>query len=215
MILIGNDVVDLNDADAHLDKIHPRFAERVLSRAEFAFWIDSPHPRQALLWTYWAAKESAYKALSRFFPSISFSHKKFELDVRSKKVFYQHHTLDCQIDQEQNYIHVTSNMIFEKNVNHKVSYHKAVFHKKDILPKISHSTDNRNDSWLLKQKIIQKIAESNNYCQEYLKIETLSIKSRTPHLFYKNKRQNTVFSLSHHGNYLAYVFAVDSCSGEK
>jgi phosphopantetheinyl transferase (holo-ACP synthase) len=61
---VGNDVVDL-DHPATRDKAgHERFLERVLAPAERAAVSAAEDPHLAL-WTRWAAKEAAYKVVSK------------------------------------------------------------------------------------------------------------------------------------------------------
>jgi phosphopantetheinyl transferase (holo-ACP synthase) len=77
---VGNDLVDLEDAEARLDGLHPRFEERVFTEAERSTLARSPH-RQRLHWALWAAKESAYKALKRLDPSLAFSPRALEVTL--------------------------------------------------------------------------------------------------------------------------------------
>lgn len=62
--LVGNDVVDLEDPrtlDKHTDA---RFLGRVLGTAERARVEAAAYPRTEL-WAFWAAKEAAYKVVSK------------------------------------------------------------------------------------------------------------------------------------------------------
>lgn len=77
---LGNDVVDLADPEARLDGLHPRFAERVFTRAEREA-LDASGDRHVLHWALWAAKESAYKALRRVEPRAVFAPRAFEVDL--------------------------------------------------------------------------------------------------------------------------------------
>jgi phosphopantetheinyl transferase (holo-ACP synthase) len=77
---LGNDVVDLADAEARLEGLHPRFEQRAFTAAERAALADSPH-RQRLHWALWAAKESAYKALKQLDPSLAFSPRELEVTL--------------------------------------------------------------------------------------------------------------------------------------
>jgi len=81
--VIGNDVVDLADPETREQGLHPRFDERVFSPRERALLVDrayraSPH---LLRWAFWAAKESAYKALKRLEPTLVFSPKRFAVEL--------------------------------------------------------------------------------------------------------------------------------------
>jgi phosphopantetheinyl transferase (holo-ACP synthase) len=77
-LAVGNDVVDLEDAEARLDGLHPRFEQRVFTEAERAALAGSPC-RLRLHWALWAAKESAYKALKQLDPALVFSPRELEV----------------------------------------------------------------------------------------------------------------------------------------
>jgi len=62
--LVGNDVVDLDHPATRGKAGHGRFLERVLAPAERAAVTADDDPHLAL-WTRWAAKEAAYKVLSK------------------------------------------------------------------------------------------------------------------------------------------------------
>jgi phosphopantetheinyl transferase (holo-ACP synthase) len=76
--MLGNDVVDLGDAECA--SRHRRFDARVFRVAEREVLARSADPgrvRQIL----WAAKESAYKALRRVDPRAVFSPRRFEVEL--------------------------------------------------------------------------------------------------------------------------------------
>ena len=66
---VGNDIVDL-EAPGNLGKSgDSRFLDRVLAAKERHLIAGAARP-DALLWAFWAAKEAAYKAISRGDPSV-------------------------------------------------------------------------------------------------------------------------------------------------
>ena len=66
---VGNDVVDLA-APGNLDKSgDSRFCGRVFTAEERAIIAGAARP-DGLLWAFWAAKEAAYKAVSRADPAV-------------------------------------------------------------------------------------------------------------------------------------------------
>jgi hypothetical protein len=77
---VGNDVVDLEDAETRLDGLHPRWEERVFGAAERRI-LDASPSRHLLHWALWAAKESAYKARKRIEPGTVFSPVEFEIEL--------------------------------------------------------------------------------------------------------------------------------------
>jgi phosphopantetheine--protein transferase-like protein len=66
---VGNDIVDLAAPDNPGKSGDDRFCGRVFTADERALITGAPRP-DALLWTLWAAKEAAYKAVSRSDPSV-------------------------------------------------------------------------------------------------------------------------------------------------
>ncbi|MEL7449340.1 MAG: 4'-phosphopantetheinyl transferase superfamily protein [Pseudomonadota bacterium] len=84
MRYLGNDVVDLKDADNHRSAANPRFAARVLTASEREASGASLNPRW--LWACWSAKEAAFKALGRHDEALPFIHRDFHvtLDAASR-----------------------------------------------------------------------------------------------------------------------------------
>ncbi len=78
--MVGNDVVDLNDRDADPQTLHPRFDARVFGSEELDQLRASARP-VALRWRLWAAKEAAYKAVSKVDPGLVFSPSRFRVGL--------------------------------------------------------------------------------------------------------------------------------------
>jgi phosphopantetheine--protein transferase-like protein len=66
---VGNDVVDLKDPENIGKSRDDRFLGRVFTVGERELIASFPSP-DTLLWSLWAAKEAAYKAVSRADPSV-------------------------------------------------------------------------------------------------------------------------------------------------
>jgi 4'-phosphopantetheinyl transferase superfamily len=77
---VGNDVVDLALPAARGKSADERFLARIATSAEREFVRASPTP-DATLWTLWAAKEAAYKALARRRARLPFSPRAFEVTI--------------------------------------------------------------------------------------------------------------------------------------
>ena len=80
---LGNDVVDLRDADAQPETLHPRFDAKAFDATERAFIGAGPGSNRRR-WSLWAAKEAAHKALRQEAPELGFApgHYHVELDER-------------------------------------------------------------------------------------------------------------------------------------
>ena len=81
--MLGNDVVDLADAEAALGATHPRFDDRVFTTSERTALSRSASPNR-LRWFFWAAKESAFKAARKLDPRVVFSPRRFEVTAISE-----------------------------------------------------------------------------------------------------------------------------------
>lgn len=84
MIRVGNDIVDLKSPFAKGKSKDKRFTKRVLTEAEQRLVDHSPFPDD-LLWIFWAAKETAYKAIAKSNPGISSAPKRYQVFIGSKK----------------------------------------------------------------------------------------------------------------------------------
>jgi phosphopantetheinyl transferase (holo-ACP synthase) len=83
--LVGNDVVDLEDAANAGAHLRERFVARVCHASERALLARSARPK-ALLWSLFAAKEAAYKVLCKHLPAPPvLAHRRFLVaeDLRS------------------------------------------------------------------------------------------------------------------------------------
>lgn len=79
-VVVGNDVVDMLDPRLQGKPDDARFVERVLSSSERRF-LDASADPDLELWCLWAAKEAAYKAVSKLRPEPPvFSHAAFVVD---------------------------------------------------------------------------------------------------------------------------------------
>lgn len=80
-MLVGNDVVDLRDPETAPAARHPRFAARVCGAGELRV-IEAAGSPNRVLWAYWAAKESAFKALRKRVATLPFVPRHFAVRLR-------------------------------------------------------------------------------------------------------------------------------------
>lgn len=95
---LGNDTVDLEAAKGQ----HPRFAARILSAQEWAHFESAGSP-DVLLWSYWAAKEAAYKAYTQT-QKINFSPLLWEVNPGFDYVRFGSETLPLRIKRSEDMI---------------------------------------------------------------------------------------------------------------
>jgi phosphopantetheinyl transferase (holo-ACP synthase) len=105
--LVGNDLVDLTDEEAHPGQRHPRFDQRVFSARECAQIDASPDPNRSR-WTLWAVKESAYKLAKKLSREARFIplHFTSEVDERGTgSVYYRGHRFFSAAMQSAQWVH--------------------------------------------------------------------------------------------------------------
>lgn len=113
-MLVGNDVVDLNDPENRPGALHARFDARVFSPAERealnAFVPDSAS-RHELRWTLWAAKESAYKVAKKLDSAVRFLPRDFEVGrIAEGRAVVLHKTgpFDVWVDRTDEWVHAVA-----------------------------------------------------------------------------------------------------------
>ena len=77
---LGNDVVDLRDADAQPDTLHPRFDEKAFHAGERTYIGSGPGVNRRR-WSLWAAKEAAHKALRQEAPELGFAPRHYHASL--------------------------------------------------------------------------------------------------------------------------------------
>jgi phosphopantetheinyl transferase len=80
--MVGNDVVDLHARAVIAGPRHPRFDARVFAPSEHRALRESPEPN-ALRWTFWAAKEAAYKVAKKLDAATIWSPLRFVVRLES------------------------------------------------------------------------------------------------------------------------------------
>jgi len=77
---VGNDIVDLDHKDNNNKHNDKRFVSRVFTNTEQNA-IDEADDPDLLLWSIWAAKETAYKIIKKIDPGFTLSYKGIEVDA--------------------------------------------------------------------------------------------------------------------------------------
>jgi phosphopantetheine--protein transferase-like protein len=125
-MLVGNDVVDLDDPQIARSHERERFVARICTPAERARLAASPLlARKTLLWTLFAAKEAAYKIAAKLGPAPGFAHKRFEVaadleSVRDVQTATTMH-LTIEVDETRGFIHAIATTASPDEVRHGVT----------------------------------------------------------------------------------------------
>ncbi len=100
---VGNDVVDLEDPAIAHTHLRERFVARVCCESERVMVARAGDPK-GVLWSLFAAKEAAFKAISKQGPLV-FAHRRFVVTEDFRSVSYQKHVLWLRVDVEGPCVH--------------------------------------------------------------------------------------------------------------
>ncbi|WP_103866160.1 4'-phosphopantetheinyl transferase superfamily protein [Aquimarina sp. I32.4] len=176
--MIGNDIVDFQVANQQSNWQRRGWLQKIYTDIEQHYILTSENP-ETLIWKFWSMKEATYKVHQRRFGfSPRYNPKSFQCTLRNK----------VYVDSEQ------------YNLNTEVNKHYV--HSIAYISETSYCTvvyKNENDVYT---KIKEKIAEEFD-------ISIVSIvkdKNRIPVICMNKKKATIPVSLTHHGDYTAFVF---------
>ncbi len=187
-----------------------RFVSRVLTLTEQKKLRSSSFPNQCL-WSFWAAKESAYKVISRFFPLVSSSPKQYEVsigDIKSPSIFHgmvttPETTVQIRGSIDPDYVHCLG--VTGKDVDDQTI-------ETGIYPI---PTENMGDIILPEQESLFVRELAKDRIAAYLKTDVSQIQIRRkiianqpgpPEVFVQGKKIPVNISLSHDGRFVAFAF---------
>lgn len=204
--MIGNDIVDLRFAKKESNWQRPRFLQKIFTEEEQHF-IHTAADKDVAVWLLWSGKESAYKIISRLEKRRFFAPKKIV------------HTLFCADDFSRR---------SGRDLAAKVVSTRYTFSTKSIITDthihtIAHLDDNKksltSDCFYISKNNYQSQHQSTrqhllaNYSAMTQRPKNaLSIQKdeyQIPYIYYKNKKQSVIISMSHHGNYGGYAMMMN------
>ncbi|MDT0685709.1 4'-phosphopantetheinyl transferase family protein [Autumnicola psychrophila] len=189
--MIGNDIVDLQLAAKESNWKRPGLHSKIFTEGERELLKKAKNEEQRF-WLFWAMKEAAYKAHQRRFSlPRKFNPKSFRCELDPSEGLGSPGMVKIN-----NWHYFTTAKISEKVIHCVASVENSAVQKRIF-----------SDTINLKQELISAVANSKKLFFIDLGIKTDF--NFIPHLILKGKNYNLPFSISHHGNYSAYVFAVN------
>ena len=206
--LIGNDIVDLTHPDAW--DIHPRFAEKICTRAEnkmLEIYPYKSHQWIRQLWKFWTIKEAAYKAVKRFNPSTKFRWKDFDGAIVPGKVYCPYGiilSVDTGIRDASSEIQSSTNAFIHSVVYYPRIPDFATYKQIDVV-----SSGKRNLSVEIRKSFAMYISKKFNFNSET--VQWAKHTSGAPVCILNDNVLPFHISFSHHGTFLGYAFVVSDC----
>jgi 4'-phosphopantetheinyl transferase EntD len=190
--MLGNDVIDLADADT----CHPRFDDRVFTASERALLAATPR-RDRLRWLLWAAKESAYKAARKDDLRTLFSPARFVVALHDSagnepashaRVVHGARRFDIALTEGDGWVHAIARPVGVRAPR----AHAAVAAR--------NSRDDESNA--VRRLAIEALAPALDVVPARLAIRR---DGRVPTLWLDGSRTTADLSLSHHGRFTAFA----------
>jgi phosphopantetheinyl transferase (holo-ACP synthase) len=196
--MLGNDIVDLNDAETREGARHERFDGRVFSAAERDAIAASPRPAQTR-WMLWAAKEAAYKAARRIDPHTVFSPPRFRVTLDrdgAGTVRHDDRPFDVRVETVGPCVHALAGADLPADTLHGLARLDA--------------GDARDPGAAVRTLSIRMIARRLGVVRSALRIQRIA---RIPQLVVDGERLDCALSLSHHGDFIGFACRIKSATG--
>ncbi len=180
--MVGNDIVDLNEAQKTSNWERPRFLEKLFSELEQHYIKISDNPF-VMVWRLWSMKEASYKLYTQLNPSRFYNPKGFQCSIEDHKGV-------VTFDRFKSYVEtkITSNYIISEARSKPQQLTSTIVEL--------NRTDHKAQSLKLKSELLAQFGK------EYRLIKT---QFEVPVLISGTDMFN--ISLTHHGNYGAYAIA--------
>ena len=234
MLLLGNDIVDLLEAGSRDKHRDARFVARVFTGHEQATIRQSAFPNETL-WLLWAAKETAYKIVSKFDAPPVFRHRDFQIEVLSPldaqhfpgtvllEVCYREITMSLEVSVNDKYVHAIGVLAASSardthrivaDVHRSSASEMQDWQARTAFPDgfsvSERQSIRRAESAWVRWYCKQAIAASLSLDPARLQIlrPVIGKKTQPPFLLLDDQKTGIDVSFSHHGRYLAWAFSM-------
>ncbi|WP_421805380.1 4'-phosphopantetheinyl transferase family protein [Flagellimonas sp.] len=182
--MVGNDLVDLNEARRTSNWQRPRYLDKIFTSNEQGYIKDAENSFR-MVWRLWSMKEAAYKLYTQIYPSRFYNPLGFECEVTYQSGLIKFKDFLCYVETKETLHYILS----EARLNPQ-SLGSAIIKFK--------CTGQRRQSEELKARLLHGVDDSYQ-----LKKNKMGVPSLT------NGEQLLSVSLTHHGSYGAFV--IDHC----
>jgi len=219
LLLVGNDIVDLHEAGIAEKSKDRRFVSRVFTDQEQEILGRCDQP-DLMLWTLWAAKETAYKVVSKTHPFPIFAWREFRTTLsefstlggrgfRARvQTVYHKHRIQTDVSGDTEIIHAVGSQDSLQNNSSSKIYSKAERWDEQAWVQNDFTEAEREsirgaDSALVRRSLKHDLAEKLQIHPQRLEIIRPAgpTKMGPPSLWLDHKPCGIDISLSHHGGW--------------
>lgn len=186
--MIGNDIVDLEEARQSSNWQRPRFLEKIFTQKEQQL-IHSSDNRFQMVWHLWSMKEAAYKLYTQKHPSRFYNPKGFECNIQNEIGSVRFKGFECYVKTQMTSKYVLSEARLKPSkMTSKVIELKA--------------NDPKTQSEIIKDGLLSKLSKHYQVPKSDLKIRKTEF--GVPNVVFNSEKFQV--SISHHGFFGAYAF---------
>ncbi|MFY0602361.1 MAG: 4-phosphopantetheinyl transferase family protein [Flavobacteriaceae bacterium] len=181
--MIGNDIIDLAFAEAESNWQRKGFLEKQFTPKEQATILEAENSF-ITVWTLWSMKEAAYKIWVQQNQERIFAPIKFECEV---------------VSEDEGIVHFQKEKYYTKT---KVN--TSLIHTIGFLEKTAQVYTSIGSVGEIDKRLKKKLQKETGF--PVSEIKQKKTKSGAPNYFYMEKALTKSCSISHHGNYGAFVY---------
>jgi len=191
---VGNDIVDLGDMENRGKNRDKRFLDRVLTTEEQLLLSAAARP-EALLWSLWAAKEAAYKAVSRDDPEVCSIPRRYSVFLNDGRVVTPRGEVALRVIVTGDYVHALA--------AGSEACLEGMVQRVDRMGNLENSGD---PSAFVRVQLLGEIARCLHCPVDDLEIGKAPVGSGAPRVFLRGRPLAAEISLSHDGRFTAFAF---------
>lgn len=205
-MIVGNDVVHLREHRISKHHLNTRFVDRIFTIEEAERIHQHPLPN-SFMWSLWAVKEAAYKAVIKIYPQTVFSLRRFVVDETLASVRYEKFQLPVAIEKTDDWIHAVVTTYETPEQNRDASSLSA----EGALKMVQKKDDQVHESEAVRDLALGLVAKHYGFKRNALEIIrpkcSTSPRLGPPELRYAGYITEIDISLSHDGPFVACAVA--------
>lgn len=186
--MVGNDIVDLAEAQHASNWKRPRYLDKIFTPNEQQY-IQNSNNTFLVVWQFWSMKEAAYKLYTQLNPSRFYNPKSFECSFQNENQKVRFKDFECFTKSKTTSSYIISEARLEP---FEIESEVITFNKKDYKLQCIET----------KVALMERISQTYQVPLSKLNFEKSDI--GVPIVHFNRSKINV--SLSHHGNFGAYVF---------
>ncbi len=199
--MIGNDIIDRSLAQKHIRSQSSRYWQKVLNKEEL-IWLKKQPDTVLAFHMLWATKEASYKVIRKMGATRNFSPKSIIVNQLTNSIYYDSLYLNVQSSWGNIFAlaKITEDSIEVYAAQDKSKLEAAIFCRIK-LPGTTHSAQSHYTRKGLYRELRKLLALSTE--KFYIQKE-----NSIPKLYISGRKAPIDISLSHHGNWGAFGFAL-------